>query len=227
MHRFFGQKKPAGPPPPSLQDAAGSINDRVKGLDVKIGELDKELIKYKDQLKKVKGPAAEGVKRRAMDCLKRKKMYQGQRDQLGAQAFNIESTCFALDSIKDTQQTVAAMTAGAKQLKAENQKLDIGQIEDMQDDLTDLFEDMEEIQEVMSRAYNCPEGLDDADLDAELAMLGDDLECADFDSEPGYMNSALPSNPQGSILPSNVPVGEVAAAPVSNANVDEYGLPVS
>lgn len=227
MHRFFGQKKAPGPPPPTLGEAAGSINDRVKGLDIKLAELDNELRKYKDQLKKVKGPAAEGVKRRAMDVLKRKKMYQQQRDQLSAQAFNIESTSFALDSIKDTQTTVAAMKEGAKQLKIENKKMDIGQIEDMQDDLTDLFEDMEEIQEVMSRAYNCPEGLDDADLDAELACLGDELECADFDSEPGYMNAALPSNPQGSILPSNVPVGEVAAAPVGvTANVDEYGLPV-
>jgi len=226
MHRLFGQKKPAGPPPPSLSDAAGSINDRIKGLDVKIAELENELRKYKDQLKKVKGPAAEGVKRRAMDVLKRKKMYESQRDQLSAQVFNVESTCFALDSIKDTQQTVAAMKEGAKQLKVENKKLDIGSIEDMQDDLTDLFEDMEEIQDVMSRAYNCPDGLDDADLDAELACLGDELENADFDSAPGYMNSALPSNPQGSILPSNVPVGDVAATP-ANANVDEYGLPVS
>ena len=76
----------------SLSDAAGSINERIKGLDEKIRCLDDELRyqcckyfrllcfnfnfmyarKYKDQLKKAKGTTADGIKRRAMDTLKRK-----------------------------------------------------------------------------------------------------------------------------------------------------------
>ena len=38
-----------------------------------------------------------------METLKRKKMYEGQRDQLAGQQFNIEQTSFTIDSIKDTQ----------------------------------------------------------------------------------------------------------------------------
>ena len=34
-------------------------------------------------------------------------MYEQQRDQMAGQAFNIESTVFALESIKDTQATVS------------------------------------------------------------------------------------------------------------------------
>lgn len=226
MHRLFGKPKPAAPPPPSLGDAAGNINERIKGLDVKIKELEDELRKYKDQLKKAKGPTAENIKRRAMDVLKRKKMYEQQRDQLSAQAFNVESTAFALDSLKDTQTTIAAMKEGAKQLKIENQKMNLGEIEDMQDDMIDMFEDMEELQDIMSRGYGVPDGLDDADLEAELACLGDELESAEFDAAPGYMNSSLPSNPTSSILPSNVPAGTVEATPAAS-NLDEYGLPVS
>jgi hypothetical protein len=41
--------------------------------------------------------------KRAMDTLKRKKMYESQRDQLAGQQFNIEQTSFTIDSIKDTQ----------------------------------------------------------------------------------------------------------------------------
>ena len=67
---------------------------------------------------------------------------------------------------------VAAMKTAAKQMKIENKKLNINEIEDMQDDMTDLFEDMQEINDIMGRAYNCPAGLDEADLDAELACLG-------------------------------------------------------
>lgn len=42
-----------------------------------------------------------------METLKRKKMYEGQRDQMAGQQFNIEQTSFAIDSIKDTATTVS------------------------------------------------------------------------------------------------------------------------
>eukprot|EP01006_Ploeotia_vitrea_P025788 TRINITY_DN58680_c0_g1_i1.p1 TRINITY_DN58680_c0_g1~~TRINITY_DN58680_c0_g1_i1.p1 ORF type:complete len:227 (-),score=23.48 TRINITY_DN58680_c0_g1_i1:22-702(-) len=223
MHRLFG-KKVEKAPPPSLNDCAGNINERLKALDEKIKTLEDELRKYKEQLKKAKGVAADSIKRRAMDTLKRKKMYEQQRDQLAGQAFNVESTVFALDSVKDTQLTIAAMQEGAKQLKIENKKLDINKIEDMQDDMTDLFEDMQEIQDIMGRAYNCPDGIDEEDLDAELACLGDEFENADFETTPSYLNSnVMPNNPTNTILPNNVPNSEVT----QNEKVDEYGLPIS
>ena len=54
-----------------------------------------------------------------METLKRKKMYEKQRDQVAGQQFNIDQTAFAIDSIKDTQTTVAAMKAAGSQLKTE------------------------------------------------------------------------------------------------------------
>jgi charged multivesicular body protein 5 len=71
--------------------------------------------------------------------LQRKKMYQNQRDMMAGQAFNVEQTSFAIDSVKDTQTTVFAMKAAAKTLKAEQKKIKLSEIEDMQDDLTGLF----------------------------------------------------------------------------------------
>ena len=97
-----------------------------------IAKLDAELRKYKEQLKKAKGPTAANIKRRAMDTLKRKKMYEQQRDQMAGQAFNIEQTSFAIDSIKDTQTTVEAMKAASTTLKMESKKLNMDQIEDTQ-----------------------------------------------------------------------------------------------
>lgn len=75
-------------------------------LAPQIKGLDQELIKYRNALKKAKGPTAANIKRRAMETLKRKKMYEGQRDQMAGQQFNIEQTSFAIDSIKDTATTV-------------------------------------------------------------------------------------------------------------------------
>lgn len=93
---------------------------------------------YKEQLKKAKGPTATNIKRRAMETLKRKKMYEAQRDQMAGQAFNVEQTQFAIESVKDTQTTVTAMKAAGKMLKKEHKKLNINEIEDMQDDLAGM-----------------------------------------------------------------------------------------
>jgi charged multivesicular body protein 5 len=147
MHRLFGKKKEV-PPPPSIADASGNINTRVQALDDKIKGIDKELLVYKSQLAKAKGPAKQGIQKRAMDALRRKKQYEQQRDQLTGQMFNLDQTAYALESIKDTQTTVAAMQAASKQLKKEHKQFDINKIEDMQEDLADMFEDMNEITEV-------------------------------------------------------------------------------
>jgi charged multivesicular body protein 5 len=177
MRRILGKKKPTGPAP-SLGDAGARVDSRVKALDEKIAGLDKELVNYRNQLKKAKGSAATNIKRRAMETLKRKKMYENQRDQLAGQQFNIEQTSFAIDSIKDTQTTVGAMKDANKQIKAEFKKMNLSEIEvggmpddpfhdnntltckcpfsdqDTVDDLADMMEDMNEVNDMLSRSYN-------------------------------------------------------------------------
>ncbi len=62
-------------------------------------------------------------------------MYEAQRDQLANQQFNVDQTSFAIDTVKDTQSTVSAMKAAAKTLKKEQKKININEIEDMQDEM--------------------------------------------------------------------------------------------
>lgn len=130
MKRIFGQKKEVAPAP-TLGDAGAKIDSRVTGLDEKIRKLDVELAGYKEKLKRAKGPAQKTLKQRAMAVLRRKRMYEQQRDQLAGQAFNIEQTNFTIDSVKDTITTVDAMKAASKTLKTEFKKVDIDKIEDL------------------------------------------------------------------------------------------------
>ena len=46
-----------------------------------------------------------------------------------------------------------AMKEATTTLKVEHEKINLDEIEDMQDDLADIFEDQEEIQEIMGRSY--------------------------------------------------------------------------
>ncbi|KAH9704705.1 vacuolar protein sorting-associated protein 60.2 [Citrus sinensis] len=105
MKRVFGAKKDKEPPP-SVQDASDRINKRGENVDQKIRSLDAELSRYKEQIKKMRpGPAQEAIKARAMRVLKQKRMYEGQRDMLYNQTFNLDQVAFASEGIKDAQQT--------------------------------------------------------------------------------------------------------------------------
>merc|ERR1711990_836106 len=96
-----------------------------------------------------------------------KKQYESQSENLRNQAFNMEQTNYATQSLKDTKTTVNAMKLGVKEMKKEFKNVNIDQIEDLQDDLGDMLEEANEVQEVMGRAYGMPE-IDEDDLEAEL-----------------------------------------------------------
>ena len=132
MHRLFGSSKPKAPPP-NLNDCVGSLEGRADTVEKKIAKLDAELAKYKDQLGKMReGPAKNAVKQKALRILQQKKVYEGQRDSLTTQAFNMEQAAYSIQSMKDTKATVDAMKYGVKQFKQEYKKVNIDQIESLQ-----------------------------------------------------------------------------------------------
>lgn len=72
--------------------------------------------------------------------LKQKRLYEGQRDQLYSQQFNLEQTTFVMESAKDTVNTVQALKATSKDMKQafKSKELDISSIEKLQDELADF-----------------------------------------------------------------------------------------
>jgi charged multivesicular body protein 5 len=195
----------------------------------KIAALDKELKTFRDKLKQTKNPAAKkNIQKRAMDVLKRKRMYETQRDQLMGQQFNIDQAAFGIDSAKASVATVAAMKAANTELKATlKNDLKIDDVDALADDMAELMEEFQEINEVLAQNFATPDDIDEADLEAELDMLEDELEqdlVGDTESVPSYLQTSLPSLPTAA-PGSKVPVAAGASAP-SAPKVDEYGLPV-
>lgn len=76
----------------------------------------------------------------ATQVLKQKRLYEGQREQLYNQQFNMDQTAFTLESIKDSVQTVQAMKAANVELKQAFKKgeLNIDSIEKLQDEMADM-----------------------------------------------------------------------------------------
>jgi len=218
MNRIFGKGKPKAPPP-NLTDCIGTVDSRAESIDKKINMLDRELLKYKEQMKKMReGPSKNMVKQKAMRVLKQKKMYEGQLENLRNQSFNMEQANFATQTLKDTKTTVDAMKLGVKEMKKEYKKVNIDEIEDIQDDMQDMLEQADEVQEALGRSYGMPE-IDDADLDAELDALGDDM----FLEDDSYLDEAS----SAPAVPSSAP-GEADASASrtrDGVKVDEFGLP--
>ncbi|XP_040911964.1 charged multivesicular body protein 5-like [Toxotes jaculatrix] len=215
MNRIFGRGKPKAPPP-NLSDCIGNVDARAESIEKKIGRLDAELMKYKDQLKKMRdGPSKNMVKQKAMRVLKQKRMYEGQREQLAQQSFNMEQANYTIQTLKDTKTTVEAMKIGAKEMKKAYKDVKLDQIDDLQDQLEDMMEDANEVQEALSRSYGTPE-IDEDDLEAELDALGDELL---LDDDSSYLDeaSAAPSIPEGN--PSDSKTNK------DGVLVDEFGLP--
>uniref|UniRef100_A0A8C0V146 Charged multivesicular body protein 5 n=1 Tax=Cyanistes caeruleus TaxID=156563 RepID=A0A8C0V146_CYACU len=191
------------------------VDSRAESIDKKIARLDAELVKYKDQMKKMReGPAKNTVKQKALRVLKQKRMYEQQRDNLSQQSFNMEQANYTIQALKDTKTTVDAMKLGVKEMKKAYKQVKIDQIEDIQDQLEDMMEEANEVQEALSRSYGTPE-IDEDDLEAELDALGDEL-LADEDNS--YLDEAA----------SAPAIPEVTPTDTKNKDgvlVDEFGLP--
>ena len=181
---------------------------RVDALDQRIKKLDAELAQCKQQMSRMRpGPSQNGIKQRALKILKQKKMYEQQRDQLMGQSFTLEQTNFMAQGMKDTVTIVETMKEANTAMKGTLKQMSIDDVENLYDEMEDLYETSNEIQEVLSRSYGVPDELDEADLEMELEALGDELDWGEQESVPAYLQHTSP-------VPSTDP-----------SAVDSYGLP--
>lgn len=117
-------------------------------------------------------------------------MYESQKDQLYSQSWNMEQAGMMQDNLRNTMATVDAMKTTTKELKKQYGKVDIDKIDKLQDEMADLMDIGNDIQESISRSYDLPEDVDEAELDAELEALGEDVE---YGGEIGEMGDSMPA----------------------------------
>jgi len=175
MNRLFGAKSTG--PKPTLNSAISNVDSRIESIDVKLRKLNDELSAYQQRLAKMRdGPGKTAIKQKALKVLQQRKMYEGQRDQLQQQSWNMEQAGMMQDNLKNTMTTVDAMKTTTKELRKQYGKVNIDKIEKLQDEMADLMDMGNDIQESISRSYDVPEDVDESELDAELEALGEEVE---------------------------------------------------
>ncbi|TIA89348.1 hypothetical protein E3P99_02132 [Wallemia hederae] len=211
MQRLFGYNQ-SKTPKPSLNDAIKSTESRASSIEAKVKKCDQELAQFKQQMNRLRdGPGKvclwyslgythttrqRAVQQRAMRSLQQRKVYESQLEQLQQQTFNMEQAQMTTENLSNTMATVDAMQTANKQMRKQYGKIDIDKIDSIQDDMQDLIESATEVQETLGRSYGVPDEIDEADLEAELDALGDDLH--EIDETPSYLQNP-DSNPPETI----------------------------
>lgn len=196
MNRLFGSSNKG--PKPTLNSAIGNVDERISSIDVKLASINAELQTYQTKLSRMRdGPGKTALKQKALKVLQRRKAYEAQRDQLQSQVWNMEQAGMMQDNLKNVMTQVDAMKTTQKELKRQYGKVDIDRIERMQDEMADLLDVGNEIQESLSRGYDVPEDVDEAELDAELEALGAEVEMerelgGGAEALPGFMQDEVP-----------------------------------
>lgn len=85
--------------------------------------------------------------------------------------------------------------------------------------MAELMDDFNEINDALGRSFATPDYLDEADLDAELEMLEDELE-----EDALEMEDSTPAYLQESSLPA-VPGKTIGEGEKDATKTDEFGLP--
>ncbi|CAI9301820.1 unnamed protein product [Lactuca saligna] len=93
------------------------INKRVKTANKTIKHFKEEVARCNNQIKK-RGPgvAQQVMEFRKKRLIKEKRSYEGQRDMLNNQIFDLDRLMFAWDGIKDAQQIASCLKAFGTEL---------------------------------------------------------------------------------------------------------------
>lgn len=224
MH-LFGRAKPAAPPPPDPAKPSGSTNpndsiiklkDAVDTVEKREEHLTRKIDKEIADAKKF---SAAGKKREALQCLKRKKLYEAQVESLSGQKNNLTAQMLALEQMNVTKEVLAAQRDAAQNMQAMTAGFGGTEgVERIYESIEDGMADANEIQETLSRQLDVPgvDGLDDDDLLAELEGMEQD----ELTAELGKVDLS-DSGPQAAKVPTNQPLPAVPTKAVTQEEEDE------
>jgi charged multivesicular body protein 4 len=140
-------------------------------------------------------------------ALKRKKMYEQQREHTRGARFNLETQLLAIENANVNMETLKAMKAGSQTMKTMHGEMDVDKVDATMDDIREQMDLANEINAAISTPLGMDYGVDEDELNEELEQL-----------EQSELDRAMldVKTPQGA--------GEIRS-PVSDSAVSLPGVP--
>ncbi|KAL8037721.1 hypothetical protein ABFX02_11G056600 [Erythranthe guttata] len=173
------------------------LNETLEMLEKKENVLQK---KAYAEVEKAKAYTKSKNKKAAIQCLKKKKLYEEQIAQLGNFQLRIHDQMIMLEGAKATTETVDALRSGASAMKAMNKSTNIDDLDKTMDEINEQTENMKQIQEALATPIGAAADFDEDELEAEL----EELEEAELEEQ-----LLQPATTAPSAGPVKVPTGRV------------------
>lgn len=138
-------------------------------------------------------------KRAAINCLKRKKLFEAQVEQLAQYQLRLHDQMILLEGAKATTDTVDALRSGANAMKAIQKATNIDDVDRTMESINEQQDNMKQIQEALSTPVGQAAEFDDDELEAELEELED--EALDEDLPASMTKIPTASNPVSTPAP--------------------------
>ncbi|KAH7280281.1 hypothetical protein KP509_37G059500 [Ceratopteris richardii] len=190
MFRWFRKPKQD----PSTLSTLEKLQETLDMLEKKESVLQRRVAL---EVEKAKEYTRAKNKRAAIQCLKRKKLYEVQIEQLGNSQLRIHDQMILLEGAKATTETVDALRAGASAMKAMQKSTKIEDVDKTMDEINEQTENMKQIQEALAAPMGAIANLDEDELEAELEELeeADLLETQLLQPASTAVPTKLPSAP--------------------------------
>ncbi|KAH9308982.1 hypothetical protein KI387_036893 [Taxus chinensis] len=153
---------------PSALSTLDKLNETLEMLEKKEKVLQK---KISAEIGKAKEFTRLKNKRAAIQCLKRKKLYETQIEQLGNFQLRIHDQMIMLEGAKATTETVDALRTGASAMKNIQKAMNIDDIDKTMDEVNEHTENLKQIQEALATPIGAAADIDEDELEAELEEL--------------------------------------------------------
>ncbi|KAH0645127.1 hypothetical protein KY284_033011 [Solanum tuberosum] len=150
-------------------------------------------------------------KRAAIQCLKRKRLYEQQIEQLGNFQLRIHDQMIMLEGAKATTETVDALRTGAAAMKAMQKATNIDDVDKTMDEINEQTENMKLIQEALSTPIGSAADFDEDELEAEL----EELEGAELEEQLLQPATTAPN------APINLPAGRQQVRPAAQKTEED------
>ncbi|KAJ8439280.1 hypothetical protein Cgig2_016828 [Carnegiea gigantea] len=147
----------------------------------------------------------------AIQCLKRKRLYEQQIENLGHMQLRIHDQMILLEGAKATTETVDALRSGASAMKAMQKATNIDNVDKTMDEINEQTENLKQIQEALSAPMGAAADFDEDELEAEL----EELEGAELEEQLLQPATTAPA------APVHVPAGKQPPRPASQKSTAE------
>lgn len=149
----------------------GSVNGGIERLDTTIELLEKrEMVlekKCEQELLKAKAFMEKKNKNGALQCMKRKKMFEEQMHNIAAQKANMETMKFAIQNTAMNKEVLDTQRRAAQDLQRMNKTMNAEQVEDDMDNLREAMDQAKTVSEALTQPLD-DQLLDEDELMAEL-----------------------------------------------------------